>query len=492
VVRVRGEPVALSPLAEEMAYQLAKKKDTPYVQDPVFVENFMKSFSKELPAPYQAVGFGDVDFSQFYDLVDHEKRTKESLTKEDKKALAGERKVRREEMKAKYGKAFVDGKEIDVANWLVEPPGLFLGRGAHPLRGSWKPRIFPSDVTLNLDESAPVPSGAWGAVVHDHDSIWIARWIDGLTGKEKYVWPHESSDIQQSRNKEKYDKALRIRGQLAHLRSTILKSMAARDLRTRKVATVSYLIDHLGMRVGDEKDEDEADTVGATTLRVEHIKIGEKLVEFDFLGKDSVRWVKTIENPEEILVKNLGRFIDGKKPQDEIFDIVTSGMVNRFLSDIVPGLTAKVFRTYHASDVTEKSLRRRDMKGAEDLDKLFFAREANLEAAIFCNHKRTPPKTWDESMKKKEQKLEEYRAKGKTAMVEKLSRNIDFLKRTKDYNLNTSLKNYIDPRIYKSWCDHVELDWTRLYTASLQRKFNWVNRSKKPWVKEQEQVATVA
>ena len=26
------------------------------------------------------------------------------------------------------------------------------------------------------------------------------------------------------------------------------------------------------MRVGDEKDEDEADTVGATTLRVEHVK----------------------------------------------------------------------------------------------------------------------------------------------------------------------------------------------------------------------------
>jgi len=26
------------------------------------------------------------------------------------------------------------------------------------------------------------------------------------------------------------------------------------------------------MRVGDEKDEDEADTVGASTLRVEHLK----------------------------------------------------------------------------------------------------------------------------------------------------------------------------------------------------------------------------
>jgi DNA topoisomerase-1 len=52
----------------------------------------------------------------------------------------------------------------------------------------------------------------------------------------------------------------------------------------------------LALRVGNEKDEDEADTVGCCSLRVEHIKlydkiesIGENIVEFDFLGKDSIR-----------------------------------------------------------------------------------------------------------------------------------------------------------------------------------------------------------
>ena len=52
-VTIRGETVALSPMAEEMAYNFAKKKDTPYVQDPVFVGNFMKYFRKELPADVQ-------------------------------------------------------------------------------------------------------------------------------------------------------------------------------------------------------------------------------------------------------------------------------------------------------------------------------------------------------------------------------------------------------------------------------------------------------
>jgi DNA topoisomerase-1 len=52
----------------------------------------------------------------------------------------------------------------------------------------------------------------------------------------------------------------------------------------------------LALRVGNEKDEDEADTVGCCSLRIEHIKlfdkvdgVGENVVEFDFLGKDSIR-----------------------------------------------------------------------------------------------------------------------------------------------------------------------------------------------------------
>jgi DNA topoisomerase-1 len=488
-ITVRGEPVTLSPLADEMAYQFAKKKDTPYVQDPVFVENFMKHFSKELPPKFYGVKFSEVDLSKFYRLVDQEKKEKESVTKDEKKRVAASRKEQREALKAKYGKASIDEKEVDIANWLVEPPGLFMGRGAHPLRGSWKPRVSSKDVTLNLDEGALIPPGEWGAIVHDTESIWMARWIDKLTEKEKYVWPHESSAIQQSRNKEKYDKALQIDSKLKRLRDTILKQMSSKDLRTSKTATVAYLIDNLGMRVGDEKDEDEADTVGATTLRVEHIKILGNKIEFDFLGKDSVRWVKTLDNAEAVLLKNLERFTRGKKPQDEIFDVVTSSMVNHFLSGIVPGLTAKVFRTYHATKVTEGSLRSKDMREAEELDKLYFAKEANLAAAIFCNHKRTPPKNWEESLKKKEEKLAEYKAKGKETMVKKMSMNVEFTKKTKDYNLNTSLKNYIDPRIYKSWCDYVGFDWSKLYTTSLQRKFSWVDKSKKDWSKEEQLVA---
>jgi DNA topoisomerase I len=480
-VRFMGQEVKLSPLAEEMAYQFAKKKDTPYVQDPVFRANFMKYFLKQLPPPANKAKFEEVDFSQFYRFVDNEKADKESMSKEEKKALAQARKENREKLRAKFGKAILDGKEIELGNYMAEPPGLFMGRGQHPLRGSWKPRVSPTDVTLNLDKGAPVPPGGYH-VVNDDESIWVARWIDKLTEKEKYVWPHESSDIQQSRNKEKYDKALKIGTALPRLQKEIRSKLGARDEKEKKIASVCYLIDAVGMRVGDEKDEDEADTVGATTLRVEHIKrLDDQAIEFDFLGKDSVRWVKTLKFPDPTLVANMKKFTAGKKPDAQIFEGVNSAHVNQFLSGIIDGLSAKVFRTYHATRTVEEALKSRDMRSAPDLEKLYFAKEANLAAAKYCNHKRTPPKTWEESLRKKEQKLQDYVAKGKEEMAKKTQKDIELTKETKEYNLNTSMKNYIDPRVYKAWCDYVDLDWEKLYSKSLQRKFSWVAQSKKTW-----------
>jgi len=483
-ITVKGRQVVLTPMAEEMAYNLAKKKDTPYVQDPVFASNFMGDFVKELPPWCKGAGFKDVDFAELYRKVDREKAARESMSKEQKKALAASRKEKREVLKVKFGKAVLDGKEVDIANWMVEPPGLFMGRGQHPLRGKWKPRSQASGVILNLGETTPVPPGNWKEIVHDHKSMWMAKWIDKLTDKEKYVWLHESSPIQQSRSKAKYDNAKKVGTHLQKIRARISKELDSKDERTRQVTTVCYLIDTLGMRVGDEKDEDEADTVGASTLRVEHVKLKGNLAEFNFLGKDSVAWHKSEELPASV-VRNLKEFTSGKKPEEDIFHNVSSSAVNQFLSSVVPGVSAKVFRTYHATARAKEVLASKEMRNANDLDKIYHAKEANLQAAVFCNHQRTPPKTWEESLRKKKQKLEEAMAKGDPKRIAKLQREVKFYEQTKNYNLNTSMKNYIDPRIFKSWCDYVGLDWAKVYSKSLQKKFSWAAQASPKWEPEQ-------
>jgi hypothetical protein len=36
------------------------------------------------------------------------------------------------------------------------------------------------------------------------------------------------------------------------------------------------------------------------------------------------------------------------------------------------------------------------------------------------------------------------------------------------------LRNYIDPRVIAAWLMYVDLDWKKIYTTTLQRKFRWV------------------
>lgn len=526
-IKIKGESVDLDLDQEEMVYQWAKKKDTPYVQDKVFQKNFTTDFAKTFPSKFRNISYQDIDFSQAYKLVDKEKDLREMMSKEDKKKIAVKRKELREKLKEKYGKAIMDGKEVEVANYMAEPPGIFIGRGDHPLRGRWKPRITPKDVTLNLGKDAKVPEGNWGKIVHDNDSMWLAGWTDHLTQKRKYVWLADTAGLKQDRDREKYEKAVKLAKEIGKIKERIVKDMKNKDPKISRIATACYLIYRTAMRVGDEKDPDEADTVGATTLRKEHINITENTIEFDFLGKDSVRWQETVkaEGDDKQFQENLKQLIQNKKPKDEIFHDITSRHVNAYYSSIVKGLTAKVFRTYLATTVVKNYLKEHtNIKAKTPNEKLYHAKLANLEAAVMCNHKRTIPKTFEQALEKKRdtlkkiekekpwEKTQELLKKAENAdaktdaqkkikekkiktlkeqikkqkerqedKVEKLKLQVDLSEKTRDYNLGTSLRNYIDPRVFKSWTDEVGAEWEKLYTSALQKKFLWVRNEKVNW-----------
>jgi len=492
-VKIKGEKVSLNLLQEEMIYQWAKKKDTPYVQDKVFQKNFVSDFAATLAPKFKNISYSDIDFTVAYKIVDKEKDSRELMTKEEKKTLAVQRKKIRDEMKEKYGKAILDGKEVEVANYMAEPPGIFIGRGDHPLRGRWKHRITPEDVTLNLGKEAPIPKGNWGKIIHDKDSMWLASWMDDLTEKRKYVWLSDTAGLKQERDKAKYDKALTLASQIAKINENMIKYMKNKDPKIRKIATACYLIYRTSMRVGDEKDADEADTVGATTLRKEHVKLATNSIEFDFLGKDSVRWKETIQvvGDDKQFYENLKELVANKKSHEEIFDGITSRHVNAYFSGMVKGLTAKVFRTYLATNEVKDYLKKHtSIKSESPNVKLYHAKMANLQAAIMCNHKRTIPKTFENALQKKRdllKKIQETKPKTEKQKEkleerkEKIKLAIDLSEKTRDYNLGTSLRNYIDPRLFKAWTDEIKADWEKLYTAALQKKFLWVTNENTKW-----------
>jgi hypothetical protein len=72
------------------------------------------------------------------------------------------------------------------------------------------------------------------------------------------------------------------------------------------------------------------------------------VVEFDFLGKDSIRY-NNFMAVEKRIYKNVQLFTENKKPGDDLFDRLNTTILNEYLTGLMPGLTAKVFRTYNAS-----------------------------------------------------------------------------------------------------------------------------------------------
>jgi DNA topoisomerase-1 len=571
-VKIKDQTVKLNDEQEEMAVAWAKKFGTPYVEDSVFAVNFHNDFGEKYGLKLLP---GDVDYTDIIQLVQREREQKLNQPPEVKKMQTTERKGQREANREKYGFAIVDGQRMELGNYNVEPNSIFMGRGQHPWRGRWKQGPSYRDIELNLSPDAPHPPGNWKAIVWEPDTMWIARWTDKLTGKKKYVWPGDASFLKQRKDVEKYEKAKALKEKLEAVKAHIDSNLATGDLRRRKTATVCYLIDHLKFRVGDEKDEeDEADTVGASTLRPEHVCFNKDgSVTFNFLGKDSVQMNITAQLPPKV-IQNLHDFASGAG-NESLFEGINSGHVGDFLKEVMDGLSAKVFRTLYATEAVGDRLALEPVKPEDpDYVKRQAALMANLEAAIVCNHKRTIPKTWQQSLQAKKDRLEQLREKAtsdektirqrlldeekkyreKLAMAEKklndaeykfkvaeeqiangeskgnshssLRKRIEAAKRatkaaressrkiknnyltsnqklrkqveerrrrdrdavermrlqveaqeiTRDYNLGTSLKNYVDPRIFYNWGKKVGYDWRKYYPATLQKKFSWIEQ----------------
>jgi DNA topoisomerase-1 len=571
IIKINGKVVKLNELQEERAMAWVKKIGTPYVEDPLFSKNFHDDFSDVLGTE---VVPGDIDFSVLHKIVLDEREWRANLSREKRKALAAERKGIREANKEKYGWAKIDKKQMEIGNYTVEPSSIFMGRGKHPMRGKWKEGPTHENIELNLSPDASVPPCNWKQIVWEPSTMWIARWRDKLSGKMKYVWPHDSTPMKQNKDIDKFDRAKEFGKYIDHIKNHIFDNLNHEDIRRRKTATVTFLIDHCKFRVGDEKEEEEeAETIGASTLRPEHLHFnGDGTVTFDFLGKDSVRHYLCVEMPD-IVINNLKEF--SYKPEIPLFEGVDSKRVSDFLDEKMTGLSAKVFRTYYASSAVEEKLNNTKLEPTSpEYVKKHIATMANLEAAKVCNHKRTIPKSWERSLNRKKErllarglkakenekkianvmnetekkfkerktiydqrlaemqlKLSEYKREledrlnqGKSTKslkkriaskrkaiktqkerikklkikhkericryrergdirknrdrqaIEKLKLQIIAQEDTKDYNLGTSLKSYVDPRIYFNWGKKVDFDWKKIYSKSLRSKFSWIER----------------
>merc|ERR1711924_189850 len=135
------EPVDLTPEQEEVAtFYASMPVDGPQLGNPktakVFNANFFGDFKKYLGRGHKIQKFDKLDFSRIRQHLDREKMIRKAATIEEKAA----KKASEEQLVFKHGFALVDGNMQKLANFRMESPSLFRGRGEHPKTGKVKTR----------------------------------------------------------------------------------------------------------------------------------------------------------------------------------------------------------------------------------------------------------------------------------------------------------------------------------------------------------------
>lgn len=408
-----GKEITLEPEAEEVAGFFAALLETDYSRNPTFVQNFFDDFKATLEKinsrahPIIKI-FSKCDFTPMLRHFENLKEIRKNMNKVEKLKL----KVEKIALDNEYGFCLLDGRKEKVGNYRIEPPGLFRGRGQHPKTGKLKFRVYPEDITINIGAAARIPSPPpghqWRDVVHNNTVTWLATWTENINGVPKYVQLGATSSLKGKSDYKKFETARRLKHHIGSIRGKNAEELRSKEMAVRQRATALWLIDHLAIRAGNEKGDDEADTVGCCSLRLEHVSLNPDASEvtFDFLGKDSIRYLNTVK-VDPIIVKNLAIFMRAPKTStDMIFDRLETSMLNSYLTSLMPGLTAKVFRTYNASFTMQKELDKAyDQPDASVAEKLLSYNRANREVAILCNHQRAVAKGHGQSMTKLNEKI---------------------------------------------------------------------------------------
>ena len=503
-----GKKINLPAIAEEYATLYSKYIGSNYEENNKFKKNFWNDFKKLLPNDLKINNLEDIDFSLIRDHYLKEAEKKREMTKEQKLKI----KEDNEKIEEPYKYCVIDGSKEKVGNYKIEPPGIFLGRGNHPKIGMIKKRINPEDVTINLSKDAEVPkpnisNHKWGEVIHNRHVIWLATWKDNVTGKAKYIFTSVESKFKSKSDEKKFDLAKRLKKRAAKIREQYENELIGEDNVKKQLATALYFIDSLALRVGGKKNtKEKADTVGVTSLRVEHIELTPpNNIKLDFLGKDSIRYCKrtTVLNS---VYKNLENFTKGKNNKDLLFDLISSSSLNEYLSSFMKNLTAKVWRTYNASMLFQKELDKIRMDTVMKLPEservnyiisMFY--QANTMVALLCNHQKTVSASHDKQIERFNERIKKARKqKRKTndrikktkdkekkniykEKINKIEAKIKLLKikkntksQMKNVSLETSKKNYIDPRIIFAFSDKFNVTPEKLgFSSKFIERFKW-------------------
>lgn len=469
----------LSPLAEEMLVNYVNKLDDNLKfrinisNVELFNSNFYNCLKYELNSEFLKLKFPE-DYKNIFQTI-KEKYIKPK-TKNDYE---------------EYSYAYINSNKEKILNYMIEPPGIFIGRGECKYNGMWKYRVENNNIIVNFikgDDNSELEElyfqevqSKFKNIISNPTVTYIDRYFIHLGKSEnenKYLYRiakeirfSKDSTISHESDLNKFDKANKLIKNWDKINNYILENINNENKTISECAIISWLVQYTSIRIGSDKSS-ETNVVGASSLRTFNLdtefKDNNYYLILDFIGKDSIRYNQKFEIPKIIYIK-INKILKTKSKDDFIFS-VNSTQVNQFLDKCIPGITAKVFRTAWACKLLLELYNKNKSKfeNKSEKYKILLLKYLLIQISNKLNHKKATKKSNDTKINNLEKKIKECKDKDK---IELYKLKINILKNSVDTNTSTALTSYIDPRIVINICKEQNIPLQKIYSKTLINYF---------------------
>ncbi|MGN6252078.1 MAG: DNA topoisomerase IB [Marmoricola sp.] len=228
--------------------------------------------------------------------------------------------------------------------------------------------------------------------------VWISPYPNGHiqavgtddAGRRQYLYHPR---WREQRDRLKFDRVLQAAARLPEARRAIAADLTLEGVPLRRANAAAVRLLDLGyFRIGSDVYADTNGSFGLTTLERRHVRRrGGKLV-FRFEGKSGIEHTIEIDDPDVLAAlddmrRRRGRgerllsYRDGRAWRD-----LDSATVNGYLGELLGDLTAKDFRTWHATVIAAAALAGSAEKGDTKRSRQRAMRAAVVEVSEFLGN----------------------------------------------------------------------------------------------------------
>ena len=227
--------------------------------------------------------------------------------------------------------------------------------------------------------------------------VWICPYPNGHlqavgtddAGRRQYLY---HPDWRVKRDRLKFDRVLDAAHRLGAARKRITGDLAETGMPLPRATAVAVrLLDQGYFRIGSDAYA-EGGSFGLTTLERRHVRIRNGVLVFIFVGKSGIEHTIEIDDAEVIeALRLMRRRRSGDRllayQQDRSWVDLGAGDVNSYLAELFEGeLTAKDFRTWHATVIAATSLALTDEPGETKASRKRAIRAAVVEVSEYLGN----------------------------------------------------------------------------------------------------------